>query len=365
MPATAEERRGATLDKAGNPAGGPRGGTHTVFAIWPSASRRSPVTNACSGCHPTGITDPVATIIDQWAAGDPDGDGRLHGYTPRGEHLGNLNGFRCAQCHTTDGFRGITVEGDQSGLSTNDPALAAIVNRSARMDEGITCAACHGKNGLGEFSPGPNPLRLQKPLLCTSCHFSANITFTAYTGGLAVHFPQKELKDGTAGDEPPGSGFYESADHAFFADGCVKCHYDVATAGVTPRHDFQPQVGTCQVCHPTATSVDIPTFGDYDGDGVQEGIQGETSGLLAILKTAILTGDAAVTFDATGVTGFRRNGVPGMPGASVARQRAGYNWETISKDGSKGVHNGPRAIKLLQQSYKELTGVNVPGAVIR
>lgn len=362
MPSTAEERRGATTDADGNPAGGPGGGTHTVIPIWPSASERAPMTNACAACHPTGGADTVDEVIAQWAAGDPDGDGRLHGYTPRGEHLGNLNGFRCAQCHTTAGFRGITVEGDVSGLSTDDPALAAIVNRSARFDEGITCAACHGKNGGGTFNAGTNPLRLQKPLLCTSCHFSAAIDFTAYTNGTAVHFPQTELMRGSAGSEPPGSGFYESADHAFFADGCVKCHFDTTTAGVVPSHDFQPKVGTCQVCHPAATSLDIPTYGNYDGDGTQEGIQGEVSGLLAVLKTAILTGDAAVTFDGTG---FRRNGVPGLPGATVARQRAAFNWETVSQDGSRGAHNGPRAVKLLQQSYRELTGVNVPGAVIR
>ena len=371
MPSTAQERRGSGTDADGNPMGGPRGGTHTVFTIWPSASARRPMTNACNACHPAGVSDPVEPVIDQWATGDPDGDGRFHGYTPRGEFLGNLNassgnGLRCAQCHTTAGFQGITVSGLDTGLETNDPELAKIVNRSARMDEGITCAACHGKDGSGLFAGGANPLRIQKPALCSSCHFSAGITFSDYTVlGTAVHFPQKELMEGTAGVEPPGSGFYESADHAFFADKCVQCHFDAVTPGVTPRHDFQPQVGTCQVCHPSATSLDIPTFGDYDGDGVKEGIQGEVSGLLAILKTAILTGDAAVTFDATGVTGFRRNGVPGLPGATVARQRTAFNWETISKDGSKGSHNGPRAVKLLQQSYKELTGVNVPGAVIR
>jgi predicted CXXCH cytochrome family protein len=362
MPATVEERRGAASDADGNPAGGPRGGSHAGFAVWPSASERSPVTNACNACHPTTPPDPVKTVIDQWAAGDQDGDGRLHGYSPRGEHLGNLNGFRCAQCHTTAGFRGIRVEGDASGLSTDDARLSEIVRRAARFDEGITCAACHGKNGSGTFNAGANPLRLPKAQLCSSCHFAAAIDLNDYAAGTAVHFPQAELQGGSAGSEPPGSGFYESADHAFFADGCVKCHFDTGTAGATPRHDFQPQVATCQVCHPSATSIDITTFGDYDGDGAVEGIQGETSGLLAILKTAVLTGDSAVTFDGTG---FRRNGVPGMPGASTARQRAGFNWETISKDGSKGVHNGPRAIKLLQQSYKELTGTDVPGAAIR
>ncbi len=368
MPSTVQDRRGSGTDAAGHETGGPRGGTHLGTVLWPSASERHSVTNGCTGCHPTGAADPVGGIIDEWAKGDPDGDGRFHGYTPRGEHLGNLNsasghGLRCAQCHTTEGFRGIVVESDATNLSTDDVRLGKIVRSAVRLDEGITCAACHGKDGSGRFGAGPDPLRIPKPALCSSCHFSAGITFADYTGvATPVHFPQKELMEGTAGAEPPGSGFYESADHAFLAEGCVRCHFDTATPGAKPRHDFEPDVKTCQVCHPGTASLDVPTFADYDGDGVKEGLQGEVSGLLVVLKGAILTGDAAVTFDGTG---FRRNGVPGLPGASAARQRAAYNWEVVSKDGSRGVHNGPRAVRLLQQSYRELTGSNVPGAVMR
>ena len=368
MPSTVQDRRGAGTDADGHAAGGPRGGTHLGVALWPSASERHSMTNGCNSCHPTGGGDPVEAILDEWAEGDPDGDGRFHGYSPRGELLGELNaasgnGLRCARCHTTAGFRGIVVEADASGLSSDDVRLGEIVRRAVRLDEGITCAACHGKDGAGQFAAGANPLRLPKPALCASCHFSAGITFSDYTTlGTPVHFPQKELMEGTAGAEPPGSGFYESADHAFLADGCVQCHFDAATPGVTPTHDFQPKVGTCRVCHPAAANLDIPTFGNYDGDMTLEGIQGEVSTLLALLKTAILTKDPVATFDGTG---FRRGGVPGLPGATAAIQRAAYNWEVVSKDGSRGVHNGPRAVKLLQQSYKEVTGVNVPGAVMR
>jgi predicted CXXCH cytochrome family protein len=368
MAPVAQERRSAGTDAGGFAVGGPGGGSHGGHALWPSVSARHGVGNACSACHPTGGADAVGAILDEWATGDPDGDGRLHGYSARGEFLGVLNaasgkGLRCAQCHVTGAWREIVVRGDPSGLATDDPRLGRIVAEAVRYEEGITCASCHGRDASGAFAAGPNALRIPKPALCSSCHHSGGITFADYAAGSsAVHFPQKELVDGTAGSEPPGSGFYEDAGHAFLADGCVKCHYDTGTAGVAPRHDFQPDGGTCLVCHPGANGVDAPTFGDYDGDGTLEGIQGEVAGLLAVLRPAILAGDAAVTFDGTG---FRRNGVPGLPGASVARQRAAYNWEVVSKDGSRGAHNGPRAVKLLQQSYRELTGTDVPGATIR
>jgi hypothetical protein len=365
MPSTAQERRGAGADRAGYATGGPRGGTHVGRALWPSTGERHGVTGACTSCHPASGADAAGKALAEWAVDEGDGDGRFHGASPRGEHLGVLNAspgpaLRCAQCHTTPGFRGIAVEGDSSGLSTDGARLAAIVEEGVRFEEGITCAACHGKKGDGSFAAGANPLRQDAATLCASCHHGAGITLAAYGAGNAVHFPQSEMVEGTAGAEPPGSGFYEDAGHVFLPKKCVSCHFDTAVAARS--HGFRPRVETCQVCHPTATSVDIPTFGDYDGDGGLEGIQGEVAGLLAILKTAILTGDAAVTFDGTG---FRRNGVPGLPGATAARQRAAYNWEVVSKDGSRGAHNGPRAVKLLQQSYKELTGSDVPGAVMR
>jgi hypothetical protein len=366
MPSTATERRAAGTDAGGFARGGPGGGSHGGIATWPSVGVRHGVTNACSSCHPTGGSDAVGAILAEWATGDADGDGRFHGYTPRGEMLGELNaasgqGLRCARCHTTGGFVGIVVEGDASGLSTDDARLGAIVNRAARMDEGVACSACHGRDGSGGFAAGANPLRLPKSSLCTSCHFSAGIDFQDYTTlGTALHFPQAELVAGTAGEEPPGSGFYPDANHAFFADGCVKCHYD-ADAGVPRTHDFQPKPETCQVCHPGVTSVNVPSPLDYDGDGAVEGIQDEVAGLLVLLRTAILTGDPAVTYDGWG---FRRFGVPGLPGATVARQRAAYNWETVDHDGSRGVHNAPRAVKLLQRSYRELTGSDVPGAAL-
>ncbi len=369
MVSTNTDPRGARTDRAGFEGGAPGGGSHTGLVIWPSASERHGVTNSCNGCHPTGGSDGVDEILAEWAKGDPDGDGRLHGYSPVGTMLGELNassgqGRRCAECHTTSGYRGIVVEKDLSGLSSDDERLAGIVARAVRMEEGITCAACHGADRFGAFAEGENPLRIPRGEICASCHNGAGIDFDDYRlRGSAVHFPQKEMVAGHAGSEPPlATGTWTDSGHDFLPDSCASCHFDTATPGVKPSHSFQPEVKTCQQCHGSVGSVDIPASGDFDGDGAVEGIQGETTGLLAVLKAAILAADPTVTFDGWG---FRKSGVPGLVGAPTPLQRAGYNWETVSQDGSKGLHNGTRAIRLLQQSYRELTGANVPGAVMR
>ena len=42
--------------------------------------------------------------------------------------------------------------------------------------------------------------------------------------------------------------------------------------------------------------------------------------------------------------------------------QAAYNYLLVSSDGSLGIHNPTYAVQLLQQSYKWLTGKDVPGA---
>jgi len=168
--------------------------------------------------------------------------------------------------------------------------------------------------------------------------------------------------EGTAGEEVPSTGSYPNFGHNGFLNKCADCHFDTGTTGVLPTHDFQPKVATCRECHPGLASTNRPAVGDYDGSGFAGGIQDEVSGLLDALKAAILAADARVTFDGQG---FLRDGIPGLPGATVALQRGAYNWEVVFKDGSRGIHNAPRAVALLQRSYKEITGGAVTGAILR
>ncbi|RMH72910.1 MAG: hypothetical protein D6675_03640, partial [Gemmatimonadetes bacterium] len=45
-------------------------------------------------------------------------------------------------------------------------------------------------------------------------------------------------------------------------------------------------------------------------------------------------------------------------------REAGYNMVYLHDDKSHGIHNPDYAVQLLQQSYRYLTGTNVPNAVI-
>jgi hypothetical protein len=196
-----------------------------------------------------------------------------------------------------------------------------------------------------------------------------------------------------------------------------------------------PNENACKGCHGVDVIVDPLTdefnrlaYGDYDGDGVLEGIQDEigtlrpvpfvggTPGLAGLLSDALSRGAAAL-FDPVD-TGFAGGPNPtvvvavdpggenelvrilrafdptspstdpacdpslggGWPEACFAfpahqipadttdRQRflaAAWNLFYIANDRSRGIHNTAFAVSVLQRSYRAVTGVDVPGATLR
>ncbi len=354
----------ATADKAGHEAGDLF--SHTFEPVWPNASVLYGVTNSCNVCHPTTANDPVKDIITQWATTGADGDDTFHADTPSSFQNGTANagspggGARCAACHTTAGFVAIQVKGQ----TLTQAEIDGIVKESIARDVGITCAACHGRNSSGAFSTGANPLRFPKKDLCGRCHNGQTVVYSDFEArGEMIRHPQSEMYKGTAGAEPPGSGPYSNSAHSSFSDACVACHYDKANH--VESHVFDPHVATCTACHPGLTTFDRTARADYDGDGILEGIQTEMQGLLDALKGALLL-DVRVTFSAaTGYFDYGGATDHRMTGATAAQKRAVYNWYSETFDGSGGIHNTARPVRLLQQSYKELTGTDVPGAVLR
>ncbi len=341
--------------------------SHEFRVVWPRASVLHGVTNSCSTCHPTGSDDRAAVKIAEWSVDGPDGDGTFHADTPRSFQNGVRNpdddgGLPCVQCHTTEGFLRVQVRGE--ALTQDD--RNAILLDAVGHDEGITCRACHGMTGDGEFLPGSNPVRFPKAELCGRCHNNESLTFGDFRddGELPRH-PQREMLLGTAGAQVPGSGAYGTSAHSLpglFPDNCVNCHFDHQANGA-PKHDFEPRVETCRECHSGLTSFDRIAVGDYDGSGTIEGIQSEVRGLLDVLRDALLL-DASVSFsngrfNYGGATDGR------MTGASEAQKRAVFNYTAVNGDGSLGIHNAVLAVQLLQRSYAELTGAPVPGADLR
>ncbi len=365
MPSTVTDRRAAGTDGAGFVRGGPGGGTHMMTVLWPSASEAHGVTNGCNACHPTTGTDPVARVLADWRRDGGDGDGVHHAAPPgpfQGGRLGSAAGAgaACVRCHTAEGFRTVVVDGDPAGMEEDAEARRAILDRAVRREEGLTCVACHGADGSP--SPGTAPaLRVPRDRLCAACH-GDGVTLDDYLAtGQAPHAPQQGFLDGTAGAEPPGGAPFLRGFHASITDACVQCH----RGGEPPapaRHSFEPSLDTCRRCHPTPSSFDLVAFGDYDGDGTVEGLQTEVTGLLDLLRAAVLAADPEVTHDGER---FRRGGAAGTAGASDAVRRAAFNWESVFRDGSRGLHDPPRIVALLQRSHREVAGFDVPGATLR
>ncbi|MCG3133293.1 MAG: hypothetical protein HMLKMBBP_00418 [Planctomycetes bacterium] len=359
----------ATVNARGEDAAGHLRGdlhSHRFQTVWPNAGTLYGVTNSCSECHPTSGGDRVGPILADWAANVTDG----HATTPSAKQDGTApngamnagadhGGQRCIECHTTQGFVRAQVRGESLGQGEVD----AIVKESVALDRGITCQACHGRRGDGLFhGPETNPLRIPKADLCSRCHNAGTVTFADFRDrGQMIHHPQREMIEGTAGDLPGGPASPGVTAHSFLTDGCVTCHYDSEHGLGT--HDFAPKTATCGTCHTGLATFDRAAAADYDGNGQVQGIQTEVQGLLDRVRLALLA-DPRIAF-AGGR--FSRDGAadPALGGASDAQKRAAFNWYSVSDDKSRGIHNAARAVQLLQRSYLELTGVQVPGAAIR
>jgi hypothetical protein len=343
---------------------------HRFEVVWPRASVLYGVTNSCNACHPTSGADPVATIIDQWANPAPAGSTTaFHGATPPANEVNvplngranpaNGGGVLCISCHTAEGFARVAVNGE----ALPQDEIDKIAKEGVAQDRGVSCDGCHGKRADGQFyGSDPNPLRIDKTELCATCHNNRTIVFDDFRDhGAIVRHPQREMLAGNAGSTPPGIPDTATTSHSYFANSCVTCHYD--TGRNVETHHFTPNTTTCAGCHPGLNTFNRPANGDYDGDGVVEGIQDEVKGLLDVLKTALLA-DPQMSFS-DGFFDYAGGADHALTGASDVQKRGVFNWYTVSDDRSFGVHNVSRAVQLLQASYRELTGHDVPGAKIR
>jgi hypothetical protein len=325
----------------------------------------------CGQCHDNvkdANASKVATKVTEWKNSG-------HAIAPR------QTGPTCVRCHTAKGF-GDFIDG-KPGVTT--------------AFEAISCAACH------EPHDATNPHQLRSaPLytlpdgthvttaglgaLCMQCHHSRNGSAEAnivnyqlgkptWAGGssFGVHrSPQGDMVEGvnaiTYGKEIP-SGSHAAA----ITNVCVACHmqhveptdpafgqagghtfsmtYNTVSGGVTNTID---KVDVCVKCHGPISSFDFARK-DYDGDGVIEGVQTEVQKLLNRLSTLLPSG----TYVASGnyiADGLVKTSVSVKTNWPVKFLNAAYNWQFVSADGSKGVHNAPFAVGLLKTSIADLTG---------
>ncbi|PKM82032.1 MAG: hypothetical protein CVU89_06745 [Firmicutes bacterium HGW-Firmicutes-14] len=267
---------------------------------------------------------------------------------------------KCMTCHNGKAFAG------------KAETLAAINNEV----ESTTCDTCHGETGKGLMEAASvktaiGEIALGKANLCISCHNGRGKV--PDNASSPHHSVQGDMLAGINGAEADGKVYLTSA-HATVADACVACHLaknDNGYSSHTFKMDPATAANACGSCHNGLDTYNRTAFADYDGDGTAEGIQDEVQGLMELVKGAI---DEKLAADGKYVAFISSHGSVEWENAakevseeapSEELYKAAWNYFFVDFDGSKGIHNPIYTVQLLQQSYKLVTGKDVPNAVIR
>jgi hypothetical protein len=296
----------------------------------------------------------------------------------------------CLTCHSANGFiarANVNPDGSYAVTATTNATFAP-----------ITCQTCHEPHG--ETVPANNPHLIRAlaavtmpdgtvvtnagfGAVCLECHQNRNGSATnqlvnypigknTWFGGAsfgAHDNPQGDMIEGVNA-HTYGQAIPSSAHRYAVTNLCVGCHMQTVNLGdpaflqagghtfnmtysvvstnggllVTNSHD---KADVCVQCHGAVSSFDM-VRGDYNGDGVTEGVQTEVQHMLDTLTTLLPNSSGVV------------DGLVKSPSAktnwSQSFLKAAYNWQFVTMDGSKGVHNAPFAVGLLKASIADLTG---------
>ena len=310
----------------------------------------------------------------------------------------------CLPCHSANGFIG-RADANPDGSY----AVTAVPNATFAP---ITCQTCHEPHG--ETVPANNPHLIRAlgavtmpdgtvvtnagfGAVCLECHQNRNgsaanqlvnypIGKTTWFGGstFGVHDnPQGDMIEGINANTY-GQSIPSSAHRYAVTNLCVGCHmqtvnqYIGSTTNLDPAflhaggHTFSmsyslvttnggtlvtnsyDKVDVCVQCHGPIDSFDM-VRGDYNGDGVTEGVQTEVQHLLDKLSTLLPNS----TYQSNGnyvADGIVKTSVSYKTNWPAKFLKAGYNWQFVTMDGSLGVHNAPFAVGLLKASIADLTG---------
>lgn len=363
---------------------------------FPTLARRGGI--QCENCHGPASQHPnnaFSQDIKMDASLNADVCGQCHGQNAMWKTTGHADGNAevftypigtgheaCVKCH--------------SGLGYIDNADGVPQAQQHTGKQVISCAVCHDPHDStnpGQLRvydavalPGDTTARtgMGQSATCMSCHNGrvAPDSATAQRPSFPHHSTASENLLGVNGITF-GQGI-ENSSHASMAK-CVDCHmaptpgnaHDaVHTAGENevgdhtfrmafhaegdPDDGFENVANACNGCHGDLTVLNRTSYGDYDGDGQVEGIQDEVEGLMALVLTQL---------QAKGLVHL--SAYPYWSWTNVAAadlqlvQKSVWNYMLVEMDGSKGIHNTGFTVGLLQVTYKQLAGVDVPGATLR
>ncbi len=264
----------------------------------------------------------------------------------------------CVVCH----------DGGAFADNVTDPAE---LNREFSV--AIDCRACHVGQGVELMEAGtvniPTQENVQAGLgaQCLFCHNERRAPDITDENRSAPHYSsQAGVFTGTGGIRAEGFDYGSTTAHVNVDDTCVACHM-TPTEGGWAGHTFRVDdiQAACGSCHQGIQDFNLQANADYDGDGNTAGFMDEVEGLLVLLEEAINAELDGGTFQ----VGQGRIQFRGADDEEMAVEdevyMAAYNYVLVVQDGSLGLHNPIYAVQLLQQSYRVLTGEDVPNAEIR
>ena len=357
----------------------------------------------CAQCHDR---KPEQDLVSQWRTSKMS-------RTVSGDINGPEARQQCAHCHTSQGFY------YKNFALGRPPSSQVAIMTCCENLEPITCQTCHSpmyannkaqvfRHGAVTTDSGLKLSKVGSGALCASCHNTEHDVAQAstVTGRLAPHSPQADLSYGRAGFSlaAPGHAPLQGVACAKNAgEGCVTCHMDSGPAAGQAGHrqvglhtfrmistGGQPNLRPCQACHGQAIqSYDPLARRDFDGDARVRSVRQEVDGLLSLLGARLRTAIEARGYQGcdtnkskgrwfkvgqrqmlvlTDEQGFDlgdcdRNGYVErdetpytFPDADLLLYKAAYNYLVIKKDGSRGLHNLPYAVKLLQRTIHAVSG---------
>ena len=302
----------------------------------------------------------------------------------------------CVRCHSGSGYISFIKDPVNKASWNNDP-------------QPVTCAVCHdphsdaNKDQLRVTGVPVQANGITKDFglsaTCVECHNGRTQPADALKGSFPHYSPAGEMLADTGGvtyGQTVPNSFHgmvvgtapmkdpsdPSGQTMLFGGNtpgaCVACHMYPTPADpkdpnrfkvgdhsfnmVSPDGSFQ-YTAACQSCHQGIDTFNFQAKADYDGNGKVEGVQTEVAGLLKVLQQAIA--DSGVK----PVQGYPYFDAADLAKANDKQKNAIYNYLFVrGLEGSDGkanaIHNFKRSVALLQLSYKDLTGNDVPNATL-
>jgi hypothetical protein len=350
----------------------------------------------CAGCHDPHNAENPAQL-------------RLHGNVTMvidGSTVNAGKGAVCYSCH--DGLYTYGEDDCDTDRNTGTPAVECETyedvadfyfrqvhyNTQAAVLEGKGAITDVDKDGTDDFTLTQN-----------SFHSASGFTLAGATGDTSL--PSENNKCVTCHMVTPPSSAEEGYGHLGGHSFAVRSGHSIGhllgeetgEAGEEEEANGLELITACTGCHPSVTEFNRTARADYDGDGTTEGIQDEVKGLLLAVATVLRAKDVEAAnianLNQAGASSGTRLDVDGTTiivdsfgwvGANTAAQTASFhanamtpqedpnadllrrsvwNHNLLVREASLGIHNAAFNIQVLQGTYKAITGVAVPNAVIR